>query len=141
MPKQVERDFSAQFNTPLSAEEQQAFMDWVAAQSALAKRDVTKDLFNYDLQGYWKDVGQHEGPTGGHLTDTYKKPNHPTFSQESRYHGATLPTGDVAVGGTWKDKSFLPGPTNINFWPYYALREYFRQVEPETQLQYPKSQR
>jgi hypothetical protein len=44
---------------------------------------------NYDLRGYWlnnvymKNNGEHI--PGDHFSDFYKKPNHPTFSDESQY--------------------------------------------------------
>ena len=43
---------------------------------------------NYDMQGYWLNMvdGRNESrEEGEHFPDTYKKPNHPTFSNQSQY--------------------------------------------------------
>jgi len=68
---------------------------------------------NYDLRGYWlnnvymKNNGEHI--KGEHFDDMYKKPNHPTFSDESQYS-----VGKPA--GHWVDNhSFRPAEgTDIN---------------------------
>jgi len=41
---------------------------------------------DYDLQGYYKKYGDKAIGANGHLTDEFKKPNHPTFSNESIYY-------------------------------------------------------
>lgn len=41
--------------------------------------------YDYDLQGYWK-ANRSFPSTTFHLPDTYKKPSHPTFSNESIYY-------------------------------------------------------
>ncbi|NJN97929.1 MAG: hypothetical protein HC875_29570 [Anaerolineales bacterium] len=66
---------------------------------------MSMDLDTYDVMGFWKageDVDDR-----GHGTDYYKKPNHPTFSTESQYHGS-----DGFYGGQWTDSSFIASPTN-----------------------------
>ncbi len=40
----------------------------------------------------------------GHWPDTFKKPNHPTFSVESQY--AKGP--DAAKAGRWQGETFIP---------------------------------
>lgn len=55
---------------------------------------------DYDMEGYIK-----ENPTAlfnheGHYPDTYKLPNHPTFSDESKYHSSATP------GGHWSREGF-----------------------------------
>ena len=70
-------DFTATHNTKLSPKEEKAFMAWAD------KTGKIKDLYDYDLRGFWKSgAGTAEN---GHGTDTFKKPNHPTFSDQSIY--------------------------------------------------------
>ena len=80
---------------------------------------------NYDLRGYWlnnvfmKNNGEHI--KGENFTDFYKKPNHPTASDESQYM-----IGKPA--GNWvDDHSFRPAiGTDIN-----KLRTYLQSPEGE----------
>lgn len=67
----------APFETQLSGVEEQTFQNWKAVH---APKDSGMD---YDLRGAFK-AGLKPGPDG-HWPDTYKKPNHPTFSDESIY--------------------------------------------------------
>jgi len=84
-----------------------------------------------------------------HFPDTYKKPNHPTFSTESRYHGVADSEGRVRMGGEWKmvenhrgekNYTFTPHPTQIDS-PEEESRliRYFRAVEPHNTLIHPSS--
>jgi hypothetical protein len=139
-------DFTEHYNTELSAPEQDSFNGWVKDQSDKTGRDVGKDVYDYDLQGYWqKNAGDSEdGPqlTGGHLTDEFKKPNHPTFSDQSKYHGVA---GNE--GGTWEQLpggesgvqawSFKPGATNLEHHEPAELKSYFDKVEPGNALEVP----
>jgi hypothetical protein len=77
--------------------------------------------------------------------ETYKKPNHPTFSTKSKYHGQKDHTGKIHLGGEWKelgDKnwSFTPHPNQINT-PQEESRliSYFREVQPSNVLVHPTS--
>jgi hypothetical protein len=86
---------------------------------------------------------------GVHFPDTYKKPNHPTFSTESRYHGVADSEGRVRMGGEWKmienhkgekNYTFTPHPTQIDS-PEEESRliRHFRAVEPHNTLIHPSS--
>lgn len=111
------------FNTPLSPTEEAAFQSWVASVGRQG------DVEDYDLRGAWKAGA---GKKGGHLPDAYKKPNHPTFSDESIYNGGEF------RGGHWeKDGSFTPGPTNLKLRSEADLLDYFRSVEPESRVNLP----
>lgn len=79
------------YNTPLTAKEVIEFDKWKAK---FAPKDSGKD---YDLRGAFKAVLK---PTNGHWPDTFKKPNHPTFSRESVYADETA--------GTWHGETFVP---------------------------------
>jgi hypothetical protein len=56
---------------------------------------------DYDLRGAWK-AGLKPGPDG-HWPDTFKRPNHPTFSNESKYAG-----NEGAKPGRWEGDTFIP---------------------------------
>lgn len=125
----IELDFTDQFNTPLSSKREAQYQDWAKAQSEATGRDVSKDSYDYDMRGWFNE---HDGESlkGGHLTDRYKKPNHPTFSDQSKYHGV-----DGHEGGSWNqmnDESwvFKPGASNLKNYSGDELRDYFKRVEP-----------
>lgn len=81
-------DYSDKFNTQLTEDEEKQYQAW--AKQIGHERDV----YDYDLRGAWKaGAAQAEN---GHFPDTFKKPNHPTFSVESKYHD-----GKKYVGGRW----------------------------------------
>jgi hypothetical protein len=95
------------FDTPLNAENEKRFKNWLVRQQMLTSRDYSKDLPVYDLRGWWLENNGADAPDG-HFTDTYKKPSHPTFSTDSKYHGTVNPTtGQKNVGGQW-----VVGPDN-----------------------------
>lgn len=130
------RDFTKKYNTDLSPKEDANFDDWVKKQSSSVGRDVSKDLYDYDLKGWWKS-NPNTDLQGGHLTDQFKKPNHPTFSTGSQYSGQ-----DGLMGGQWSQAqngsfSFAPGPTNLQNFNPSELSDYFRRVEPGNQLLLP----
>src|SRR5690242_7452603 len=81
-------DFSGRYNTQLTPAEEQQFQQWAQASGR------ANDTYDYDLRGAWKS-GAATAPNG-HLPDTFKKPNHPTFSDQSQYHGI-----DGYQGGSW----------------------------------------
>jgi hypothetical protein len=85
------------FNTKLSNEDERMYE---AYKKSLGEQGTEHD---YDLRGYWKKYGRFEGEheLGSHFTDEFKKPNHPTFSTGSIYHGSQNPNGTVNIGGEW----------------------------------------
>lgn len=112
--------------------EQQQFMNWANAQS----RDVSNDKYDYDIQGWWKN-NPNVNLNGSHLTDNFKKPNHPTFSNQSQYHGI-----DGNEGGSWDKRSngswnFTPGNTNLQHYTHDELNGYFNRVEKGNTLELP----
>lgn len=134
-------DYTDRYNTPLSYKQEQAFQKWAAANGRSA------DLADYDLRGWWLQNGMPTGAPkkGEHFTDLFKKPNHPTFSDQSIYHGMRPDTGEWDArlqGGTWQDLgngkfSFTPGATNLQMHEPQALIDYFNRVEPGNQLILP----
>lgn len=86
----------ATYDTSLSADEEQQFQKWKAQ---YAPKDSGAD---YDLRGAFK-AGLTPDAKTGHWPDTYKKPNHPTFSNESKY---AKDRPDLA--GHWEGEKYVP---------------------------------
>lgn len=69
--------------------------------------DATMTGGDYDYRGFFKKYGPVNVASGDqHFPDTFKLPNHPTFSIESQY--ATGPYARYA--GMWHGDTFLPSP-------------------------------
>lgn len=124
-------DFTDRYNTSLSPFEEIAFLKWAKENNAL------NDLYDYDVRGAYKELmaGTMSKDNRGHLGDKYKKPNHPTFSNESIYNNV-----DGYVGGIWESLPngqliYKASPTNV-YHPEY-LQQYFNEVEPNVQLILP----
>lgn len=124
------RDLTEQYNTALSPDEEKAFSQWAGSK--------IKDLYDYDLRGAWKDIvsGKIVPDERGHLPDTYKKPNHATFSAESVYSTPEMP------GGKWVEKNYkwhyVPSEVNLKYRSPSELMDYFKANEPDVRLVLPK---
>jgi len=143
-PKQPsENYFYNNFNTNLTPSEQKKFNDWVDKASKVRGYNMHEDKLNYDLQGYWKNIGKNSPVGKGHFVDTYKKPNHPTFSNQSQYSGTPNPQGGIFKGGTWTQSadgqwSYMPSPEMLTHTEsLQGLRQYMKQVEPDSKLILP----
>jgi hypothetical protein len=123
-------DYSDRYNTTLSPEEEAAFMVWAQKVHRLG------DVRDYDLRGAFKANSQEA--VNGHLPDTYKKPNHPTFSTDSIYNGV-----DGATGGQWIEEpktkrwSYRASPYTAQLYGPAFLQHYFKSVEPDATLVLP----
>lgn len=123
-------DLSDQYNTELSPEDTESF----------SKKFSTKDTYDYDMQGYHKTNPDAIIDKDAHFPDTFKKPNHPTFSDESQYHGK-----DGNEGGKWDllmdydhaSFQFTPGKTNLEHHSPEELQDYFNRIEPNNLLNLP----
>ncbi|WP_223518242.1 hypothetical protein [Pseudomonas sp. BF-R-21] len=126
------RDFTNRYNTPLAPAEEQKFNQWAQANNRV------KDSYDYDMRGAFQELmsGQTQQADNGHFTDKFKKPNHPTFSDESQYNGT-----DGLSGGQWvetpKGTYFAPGQSQSKLWPEPELNQYFQQQEPDITLLAP----
>ena len=110
-------DDKNRYNTKLSNEEEYQFKDWYSKVSRYKGLSENPDDPNqsYDYRGYWKNEDRN-GILGddpyAHFIDRYKKPGHPTFSNESQYSNEETP------GGSWsQDES---GNWYFNHSPYTA---------------------
>lgn len=88
------------YDTTLSKDEESKFQDW---KQKYAPNDSGYD---YDLRGAFK-AGLKPDPETGHWPDTFKKPNHPTFSNESIYYPYA-----PQKAGHWEGEKFIP-PDNV----------------------------
>ena len=123
-------NYRDQYNTHLSPEEEAAYQAWAK------KNGRENDVEDYDMRGAWleakqKGVSLEDGR--GHYPDTYKKPNHPTFSDQSKYNGE----GGVN-GGTWSKTSdgrdvYTPN-RDLSPQEQQSLKEYFAKNEPNAVL-------
>jgi hypothetical protein len=109
------------YNTTLNKRQTKKFNKWVEQESVAQKRDILMDLGAYDVQGFYKSGDYKNRDNDGHGTDTYKKPNHPTFSNQSKYHGA-----DGFYGGEWKpDGAYQPSKQTLELYGEDYLRDQF----------------
>lgn len=125
----TDQHFLENYNTKLSPANESPFQEW------LVKSGKEKDLQDYDLRGAWVN-GQLAEP-GSHGTDLYKKPNHPTFSDQSIYHGSVGPHGGVFRGGTWSPEgdSYTPSAEMLrSTHPLNFLQNYMKKYEPGVKL-------
>jgi hypothetical protein len=83
------------YDTKLSPEEERAFQEW---KRRYAPQDSGED---YDLRGAFR-AGLTPDETG-HWPDTFKKPNHETFSDESQYARGE----DAFRAGHWDGDRFI----------------------------------
>jgi hypothetical protein len=124
---------STAFDTPLTPEETNRYQSWRAG---LPERLQGTD--DYDLQGAW--LGNAKEAGNGHLEDTWKKPNHMTFSSGSQYSTPEAPGGDwrQAAGDDWV---FWASPENLRHHSASELGAYFRQYEPTSAVVLPSDYR
>lgn len=123
-------NYRDQYNTHLSPEDEAAYQAWAK------KNGRENDVEDYDMRGAWleakqKGVSLEDGR--GHYPDMYKKPNHPTFSDQSKYNGE----GGVN-GGTWSKTSdgrdvYTPN-RDLSPQEQQSLKEYFAKNEPNAVL-------
>lgn len=89
-------DYTDKYNTPLPKDQEAAFQAW---RSKLPKK--LQSEYDYDLKGaYLAGVSPSDDD---HMVDTFKKPNHPYFSDQSQY--ARVPG---ARPGHWNGDTFVP---------------------------------
>lgn len=125
MADQDPNDLTEQYNTKLSPEDETKFQAYAKTLGAQGSS------YDYDLRGAWKSgAGQ---AANGHFPDTFKKPNHPTFSDQSQYSTSATP------GGKWEQNSdktwtFTTSPLQAKYHSAEDLQDYFNKVEPGNKL-------
>lgn len=136
-------DQTANYNTPLSPQEEAVFQQWRAQLAANPKTRNLANMRDYDLRGAWKANAQ--AASNGHLPDTWKKPNHYTFSNESIYSGPYTPGGQWTQTGPGSRQNpegqyqFQATPQNLKYRDANALSQYFQGYEPGNTVILPQN--
>src|SRR5882724_9267047 len=115
-----ETNYTNLYNTKLPLSKVVAYRNWARKLCQYPE----KGKYDYDLQGAF--LANEGTSSNGHFSDQFKKPNHPTFSDESQYHGV-----DGHIGGSWTQQGYQPSFTNLKFHSPEELQQYFKQVEPD----------
>lgn len=104
------------FTTKLTKKQEDKFQNWYKNVSYELGLDSNPDnpLHAYDYRGFWlenknKDIDYKQPDF--HFTDTYKKPDHPTFSVESKYADKKYGIDPKTVGH-WDGENFISGSFN-----------------------------
>lgn len=105
-------DMTNMYNSKLSDEKYLEYLGW---KKNLPERFASE--YDYDLQGFFSDKEALNAfneeflidPDSAHMPDTYKKPNHPTFSHESAWNGV-----DGMFGGRWSKDGTEYFASNVN---------------------------
>jgi len=129
-------DMSNQYNTPIPPELMPEYLKWVQQESRKKGYDVRQEAKSYDIQGLFLALHEGEGnlqdEKTGHSTDRFKKPNHISFSNESKY------SVNGMEGGKWGIGEFTPSKTNFQFHDPNDIFMYFRDREPNIKLNLPE---
>ncbi len=100
-----------------------------------APNDTGKD---YDLMGAFSAGIKPDGDRG-HFPDTFKLPNHPTFSDQSQYSTKDAPGGKWGTDADGKD-TFTPSPWMAKDPARMAyLKDYMAKAEPNAKLILPEA--
>lgn len=90
----------SQFRTRLPVADEVMFERWRSRLPERLRHDE-----DYDLRGFYrKNPGWSLDSPEAHMTDEFKLPNHPTFSNESRYYGPAT----QQYGGHWAGDVYVP---------------------------------
>lgn len=123
-PEREKTGPSSRFNTKLPPTEEAAYIQF-ARKTGMADHD-------YDLRGAYSEGIMPDERM--HMPDKYKKPNAPTFSNESIY-------SDGSAGDWTKDRNgdwvFTAGPANFKGQTPMDLLNYWKHAEPDAQLIMP----
>lgn len=108
----------------------------VPAQAIARGNTPDYDLGKWVEQADYKDVANLiDKPNTAHFNDIGKMPNHMTFSNESYYSNNKTP------GGMWSENNgkwqFNATPFNLTQHNAEQLKNYFKQVEPDSTLILP----
>jgi hypothetical protein len=125
-------DMTDQYNTNLSPDNETKFQDWAKANPRLGS------TYDYDARGFWQ-AGAAQADNG-HGSDQWKKPNHPTFSNQSQYND------NQNQGGAWAQRpdgsySYAPSSTNLKYNDPNDLQDYFNKQEQGNELLLPQKAR
>ncbi len=115
------QDNRGDYDTTLAPDEELAYRKWVVL-NQLFNKGVDPETFtghDYDMRGFFRGLNYGDprattaiDPTDKqlHFTDTWKKPNHETFSNESIYSGGA----NTKNAGSWSGDVYNPPQVNSN---------------------------
>jgi hypothetical protein len=133
------KGYTDYFNTPLTPAQEAAFQAWGKQQAAIRPdhKNPAMDTYDYDMRGAWLNNAQ--AAANGHLPDTWKKPNEPTFSTMSKYSNPKTPGGvwGQEPGGGW---TFTPSEFNLQMNSPEDLQKNWSQEQPGAKLILPSAQ-
>jgi hypothetical protein len=115
------------------------YLKWLQDQTKIQGRDVSKDEEDFKLKKHF-DTLKASSEEGGHLSDQFKRGNHPTFSDQAEDSVPVINQGgswtqDDAIPTGWK---FKPSQKNIeNAGSAADLQRYFNEVESPEALDIP----
>lgn len=124
--------------TQLSPEEENQFMAWAGEMRLAGKIHPQDDFSDYDMRGYWKETGgKGTADKDSHFPDTYKRPNHPTFSVESKYAQGKYKAKYGSMAGSWDGDNFLPPVSDEELYNTYVNEqdEYRNLMNQKKQLE------
>lgn len=96
------------YETKLTKEEEKSFNEWFKQAKENGIINENDNGNDYDFRGFWKDiVNNPQNKTNysqeTHFPDTYKKPNHETFSIESKYAKGAM----KKYAGYWDGDTYI----------------------------------
>jgi len=125
------------YNTKLTPMQERDFQAWIKKLNKKTGRNVLNDLADYDLRAHFLSGGYIAD--NGHGSDIGKKPNHPTFSNQSKW------STSGQKGGEWRDP--IDGIGNPQYIPstqmmkndrrMSELARYMKKYEPNVSLLSP----
>jgi len=132
MAKYEQPDYSDKYNTKLTKEQERAFQKMRQVVLLNTGKDILEDRFDYDPRAMMSDIKHQKLDSRGHSSDIGKKPNHPTFSDQSIY------STKEKSGGKWEENSYTPSPYILSeSGRLKALARYMARNEPYAQLNIP----
>ncbi len=101
------------YETKLSKQDEKEFQTWFASAKENGIIHPQDNGADYDFRGFWTDLVKNnhsnkQYSTETHFPDTYKKPNHETFSVESKYAKGNM----KKYAGIWNRNNFIPPKTS-----------------------------
>ena len=95
----IKKDGGPLAHNPNMAGSDKEFQKWYSKNTLEGQSKIPySDTLSYDYYSFFKD--KRVGNIEDHFPDTYKRPNHPTFSNESIYSTPEKP------GGSWKGETY-----------------------------------
>lgn len=102
------------YDTKLSKEGEKQFEEWFSKSKNDGVIHPNDNGNDYDFRGFWKNIvnsdNKNEYNSDNHFPDTYKKPNHETFSNESKYAKGKL----KEYAGKWENDKFINSKKKFN---------------------------